>query len=176
MEVEDLAPAGKGKGGVGVYFGYAQHVTPQGTEDWFYEYVFAERKADQHRPETREGEAEAHVFARRCGAGLLDRTMDPFIRQCTLGFPPQRGARRLLTVDFTPQLVSAYWERATVPFTHITRQFFERNVGFNLAQLEPKQDNAPLLFHPLKGSLGLLCENGSAVFRRLTIKPLPENE
>jgi hypothetical protein len=173
VEVEDRTPATKG---VGVFFGYAKLATPQGTEHWFYEYSFAERKAEMPRPETWRGQAEAHLFARRYSKGLIDGTVDPFIRQCTLGFPPQRGARRLLTVDFTPDLLSAYWDNASVPSMHITGQFFSRNVGTNLAALEPAQQNAPALFHPFKGSLGLLCENGSATFRRLTIKPLPGNK
>jgi tRNA A-37 threonylcarbamoyl transferase component Bud32 len=176
VEVEDLAPAAKGKGGVGVYFAYAQQATPQGTEHWFYEYCFAERIAKQHRPETRPGNGEGHLFARRYGKGLVDRTVDPFIRQCTFDFPPQPGARRLLTVDFTPDLVSAYWEKATVPSMHITGQFFNLNVGRTFAGLEPNQKNAPPLFNPFKGSLGLLCENGAATFRKLTISPLPGNE
>jgi hypothetical protein len=178
VEVEDLAPDTKG---VGVYFGCTKHVTPQGTEHWFYEYSFAERIAPMPRPETRPKEAEAHLFARRYGTGLLgigtiDHTADPFVRQCTLGFSPQPGARRLLTVDFTPDLVSAYWDKANVPFTHITGQFFNRNNGATLAAQEPGQKNAPPLFHPLRGSLGLLCEKGSAVFRNLAIRPLPGNQ
>jgi hypothetical protein len=176
VEVEDLAPATKGPGGVGVYFGYAQHPTPQGTEHWFYEYVFAERIAFQKRDETRAGLAEGHLYARRYGPGLTTSVMDPFIRQCTLDFPPQPSARRLLTVDFTPDLVSAYWDKASVPSMHITGQFFNGNVGRTLAALEPKEKNSPPLFNPLKGSLGLLCENGAAMFRRLTISPLPGNQ
>jgi predicted Ser/Thr protein kinase len=179
VELEDLGPNTKA---VGLYFGYAKHATPQRTEDWFYEYCFAERSAAQRRTETTKlGQAEAHLFSRRRGTGLqgierIDTTFDPFIRQCTWGFEPQRGARRLLTVDFKPELISAYWEKASVPCTHITGQFFSGNVGNTLAAHEPKQKNAPPDFHPFKGGLGLLCENGSAVFRGLTIKPLPGND
>jgi hypothetical protein len=161
---------------VGGFFGYAKLATPQGAEHWFYEYSFAERKAEMPRPETAPGQAEAHLFARRYSKGLIDSTVDPFVRQCTLGFLVQRGARRLLTVDFTPDLISAYWDKASVPSMHITGQFFSRNNGASLAALEPVQKDAPAFFHPLKGSLGLLCENGSAMFRRLTITPLPGNE
>jgi hypothetical protein len=172
VEVEDLASATKG---VGVYFGYAKQVTPKRTEHWFYEYCFAERSTDHPRPETRRGQAQAQVFARRYGTGLIDHTVDPFIRQCTWGFPPQRGTGRLLTVKFTPELVSAHWDTASLPFTHITRVYFNRN-GDVLAEGEPRQKNTPSHFHPLQGSLGLLCENGSAEFRRLTIEPLSDAE
>jgi hypothetical protein len=169
VEVEDLAPTNKE---VGVYFGYAEHATPQGTERWFYEYCFAERRAENPRSETGPGQAEAHLYARRYSPGLRYCVADPSIRQCTLGFIPQPGAQRRLTVDFTPDLVSAYWDKASAPFMDITSQFFNRNVGRTLAALEPQQTSAPALFHPLNGRLGLLCENGSAVFRRLTIEPL----
>jgi hypothetical protein len=169
VEVEDLAPATKG---VGVYFGYAKHVEPQRTEHWFYEYCFAERRAEMPRSGTGPGQAEAHLYAHRYASGLIDSTLDPFVRQTTWGFPPQRGTRRLLTVECTPELVSAYWDKGSAPFMHITSHFFNRNVGRSLAHLEPTQKNPPSLFHPLRGSLGLLCDNGSAVFRGLTIEPL----
>jgi hypothetical protein len=177
VEVEDLAPASTG---VGVYFGYAKQVTPQGTEHWFYEFSFAERIAAMPEADTMPGQAQSQVRARRQGSGLLkigtiDHRAAPSPQRYTRGFPPQRGARRLLTVDITPDLVSAYWHQERLPFTLIPQKFFGLN-GASLKMQEPAQKVAPPLFHPLRGSLGLLCENGSAIFRGLTIRPLPEKE
>jgi hypothetical protein len=130
--------------------------------------------------DTMPGQAQAQVRGRRYGTGLpkigtIDYRAAPSPQRYTRGFPPQRGTGRLLTVDITRDVVSAYWHQERVPFTLIPKVFFDRN-GANLKVQEPAHKDAPPLFHPTKGSLGLFCENGSAVFRRLTIRPLPGNE
>ena len=178
VEVEDLAPDTKG---VGVYFGYAKHVKARVTEHWFYEYTFAERSAGISGAGGKPEPAQAEVWGRRYGTGLpkigaIDHRIAASRKRNSRDFPPQRGTGRLMTVEFTPELVSAYWGVEPVPFTDITRQFFDRDMIVNMASLDPRQVNAPLTFHPLRGSLGLLCEKGSAVFRGLTIKPLPGNK
>jgi tRNA A-37 threonylcarbamoyl transferase component Bud32 len=173
VEVEDLGPASRG---VGVYFGYAQLEATEGREHWFYEYSFAERAPEQPAPQTPPGQAQAQVRVRRHGIGLqgvgtIDQALAPTHERCTMGFPPARGTTRLLTVDVTPDLVSTYWQSDKMPFTLIPAKLPKLHLVTLLAT-EPVRKNAPPQFGPARGSLGLLCENGSALFRKLSIQPL----
>jgi hypothetical protein len=170
VEVEDLAPATSNVGSVGIYFGYAKQVTSQWTDHWFFEYSFKEGgKVDLG------GQAEAQVSAWRHAVSTWDVTTNDYryyLRQ-TL-FHPQRGIGRLLTVEFTPQRVSAYWDKDIVTM-NINHFLLHTTSVERLASKEPRTKDAPSLFDPLRGNLGLLCRKGSAVFRGLTIEPLADD-
>jgi hypothetical protein len=177
VEVDDLAPRTTG---LGLYFGYSALETIEGREHWFYEHSFAERPPEVRDPDTLDGLAQAQVRARRFGTGLervgrIDHAMIPTRERNTVAFPPTRGTNRLLIVDVTPDLVCAYWRKDKAPFTHIPATLLKLH-GSELGRQEPKRKNAPPLFHPVRGGVGLVCENGSALFRRLAITPLPGNE
>jgi hypothetical protein len=77
-------------------------------------------------------------------------------------------------VEFTPELVSAYWDKGI--FAMDISSWLSDRKRDHLASTEPSEKNTPSLFHPLRGSLGLLCEKGSAVFRGLTIEPLSDDQ
>jgi hypothetical protein len=173
----DVQDAGE-TGTVGIYFGGVQEANAAGLDWWFCELTFAER--EDGRPGNGKRGIASLIVRRHWEA--TDRL--PFDGQTAVppdsSFPPSRGARRRLAVEVTPDKVCAFWEGQQWPFASIPHAATMEEHQKNLISMPPPPDGRPPV--PVgnppgisaKGGLGVVCEQGKALFSGAVLEPLPE--
>jgi hypothetical protein len=166
IRIQDL----DSKRGVGMYFMAQKAENAPGKEEtWFVQFMYKE----QEQPIDPKGNkaAEAMVTLRRLGERFdYDRHMSNPEQ-----FPGSPGVIRTLQVEITSQMLKTYWENQPLPRMSRDRNPTMLDDVKLTSMLEPQWTRpAPAL--PVQGSLGLICEQGSALVHEAFVEPLPPED
>jgi hypothetical protein len=158
-----------GDGHVGMYVLGQRQATTQGDEYWFLEFTFQESEAEITRDKQKIKTAFAILNLRRSRPFFF--STDLRHQLSSLQFPGQRQQLRTLVVDVTPDDVSAYWDGNPKPCASHERDPTLIVYMKGLA-------NSKLLKNPnppdpaMQGSLGLICDNCTAICEEAVLEPL----
>ncbi len=166
IRVQDLGS----KRGVGMYFMAQKPENAPGKDEfWFIQFMYKE----QEEPIDAKGNkaAEAMVSLRRLSEGF-----DHYRHMSTPEhFPGNPGVTRTLQVDITPEMLKSYWENQPLPWMRRDRNPTMVD-DVKLASTMLPQWTRPVPTPPVHGSLGLICERGSALVHEAVIEPLPSED
>jgi hypothetical protein len=173
-EVKDDTPD---TGGAGIYLACTEQATDLGGEFWFCTLSFAERGCMPARPPIKDRmalatfQAQCHRQPRR-GRDPGYNFTSPTLRDQQ--FPPQPGQWRKLVLVITPEVIRAYWDGDTSPFSNVLIKTLPTEIHEAFAALPMGlRSKTPPRF-ALRGGLGLVCNRGAALFRNVLITPLKE--
>jgi predicted Ser/Thr protein kinase len=160
-----------GDGRVGLYVLGQRQETDQGNEYWFIEFTFQEAEAMLTLHKEKLKSAFAVVNLRRFHA--FGRTDDNLLHQLSAPqlFPGRHEQSRTLVIDVTPNNVNANWQGVTEQCASVSVNPTLITYTKQLANgLRFKNSNPP--DPAMQGSIGLICENATAVCEEAVLEPL----
>jgi hypothetical protein len=171
-QVQSVAPATRT---MGIYVTGDEVQTAKGVEIWFYALNFAEKPRIARRPKEKPtlGQATLDLWRYRQPTGTPRSGVN---RKYTLGdrhFSPIHNAWRSLSIEVTPDTLCAFWDGETSPFAFHTKVVLTEDRKA-LASLSPTL--AKVSSFNFQGTLGILCDRGSARFRHIVVEPLPDDK
>jgi hypothetical protein len=151
-----------------------QQVTEKGNEYWFCQFAFTEQDGMQQIDGKEQKTAEPLMKLRRHNR-LSDGKIDDLTMTFGISksFPAELRIPRILVIDVSPDVVTAYWEDPRFPFATVSRApMLIEGVNSITEQGSFKNPNPPL--PAMRGSLGLICERGTAICEEAVLEPLPD--